>query len=210
MDRRTFIGTSIAAAGAASVAGTATHLSAAAKKAVENKPVILECAINGGTTKAKNPHAPGTLAEHTAEVIQCLDAGATIIHMHSNQPNEDVKLAAQPYIDIYTGPSGRSIQMRSCTRPQTSIRRFTTASEGVGWKSTVRSPTHIWLRPESSIWCCSTRVSFPSVSTTKKVCPARIPPFGGTAFGQTTCATYNKSVKTSVPAPRSRYSSPAG
>jgi uncharacterized protein (DUF849 family) len=101
MDRREFIGTSLAAAGAVSVAGTATHLSAAAKQAVENKPVILECAINGSVTKAKNPLAPGTPAEHTAEVIRCLDAGATIIHMHSNQPNEDVKLAAQPYIDIY-------------------------------------------------------------------------------------------------------------
>ena len=101
MDRRTFIGTSLAAAGAVSVAGVATRGSAAEKQPVEKRPVILECAINGGTTKATNPLAPGTPAEHTAEVIQCLDAGASIIHMHSNQPNEDVKLAAQAYEDIY-------------------------------------------------------------------------------------------------------------
>ena len=101
MDRRTFIGTSLAAAGAVSVAGVATRGSAAERQSVENRPVILECAINGGTTKATNPLAPGTPAEHTAEVIQCLDAGASIIHMHSNQPNEDVKLAAQAYEDIY-------------------------------------------------------------------------------------------------------------
>jgi len=71
------------------------------KKSVENTPVILECAINGGTTKATNPLAPGTLAEHTAENIRCLDAGASIIHMHSNQPNEDPKIAARSYMEIY-------------------------------------------------------------------------------------------------------------
>lgn len=101
MDRRDFIGASIATAGVMSVAGAATRALAVEQQSVENTPVILECAINGSTTKAKNPHAPGTPAEHTAEVINCLDAGASIIHMHSNQPNEDVKLAAQPYIDIY-------------------------------------------------------------------------------------------------------------
>ena len=66
-----------------------------------DKPVILECAVNGGTTKDRNPLAPGTLEEHTDEVIKCLEAGATIIHIHSNQPNEDVNLAAQPYKEIY-------------------------------------------------------------------------------------------------------------
>ena len=105
MKRRDFNKT-LAGAGAMLVAGSAARsVSAATKKSadksVENSPVILECAINGSVTKAKNPHAPGTPAEHTAEVIRCLDAGASIIHMHSNQPNEDIKKAAQPYIDIY-------------------------------------------------------------------------------------------------------------
>jgi uncharacterized protein (DUF849 family) len=101
MNRREFIGT-LAGAGAMLAVGPAVHaVSAAKKKSVENTPVILECAINGGTTKAKNPLAPGTPAEHTAEVIRCLDAGASIIHMHSNKPNEDVKLAAKAYTEIY-------------------------------------------------------------------------------------------------------------
>jgi uncharacterized protein (DUF849 family) len=101
MNRREFLGT-LAGAGAMLAAGPVVRsASAATKKSVENTPVILECAINGGTTKAKNPLAPGTLAEHTSEVIGCLDAGASIIHMHSNRPNEDIKKAAQPYIDIY-------------------------------------------------------------------------------------------------------------
>ena len=111
MNRREFLGT-LAGAGATLAAAPAVYAAAGAgatlaktpmftKKSVENTPVILECAINGSTTKAKNPHAPGTPAEHTAENIRCLDAGATIVHMHSNQPNEDVKVAAQAYMEIY-------------------------------------------------------------------------------------------------------------
>jgi 3-keto-5-aminohexanoate cleavage enzyme len=92
-----------AMAGNSTLGSSARTISGITKKSIENTPVILECAINGSVTKAKNPLAPGTPAEHTAEIIKCLDAGATIIHSHSNQPNEDIKLAAQPYIDIY-GP----------------------------------------------------------------------------------------------------------
>jgi 3-keto-5-aminohexanoate cleavage enzyme len=85
-------------------AGPLTRVASGATKiSVTDKPVILECAVNGGTTKDKNPLAPGTLEEHTEEVIMCLEAGATIIHIHSNQPNEDVNIAAQPYKEIY-GP----------------------------------------------------------------------------------------------------------
>ncbi len=101
MNRRDLL-RSLAAAGALSATGLATRsTSAASKKSATDTPVILECAINGSVTKATNPHAPGTPAEHTADVIRCLDAGASIIHMHSNQPSEDVKSAAQTYIDIY-------------------------------------------------------------------------------------------------------------
>ena len=92
------------AAGAAGIAAAGVSVNTAfakTKKSVENIPVILECAINGGTTKAKNPLVPGTPAEYTAEVIRCLDAGASIIHMHSNQPNEDPKIAAKAYTEIY-------------------------------------------------------------------------------------------------------------
>ncbi len=92
----------LAGAGAMLAVGpTVRAASAATRKSVENTPVILECAINGSTTKAKNPLAPGTLAEHSAEIIRCLDAGATIVHMHSNQPNEDLKKAAQPYMETF-------------------------------------------------------------------------------------------------------------
>ena len=101
MKRRDFNKTLIGAGAMLASASAVRSAAAAPKKSVENIPVILECAINGSVTKAKNPNAPGTPAEHTAEVIRCLDAGASIIHMHSNKPSEDVKLAAQAYIDIY-------------------------------------------------------------------------------------------------------------
>ena len=101
MNRREFLGT-LAGAGAILAAGPAARAATArTRKSVENTPVILECAINGSTTKAKNPLAPETVEEQTAEIIRCLDAGATIVHSHSNQPNEDPKVAAQPYMDAF-------------------------------------------------------------------------------------------------------------
>jgi uncharacterized protein (DUF849 family) len=105
MKRREFIKT-LAGAGAVLAVGstigpTARAASAVTKKSVENIPVILECAITGGTTKAKNPLVPETPAEQAAEIIRCLDAGATIVHSHSNQPNEDPEKAARPYMETY-------------------------------------------------------------------------------------------------------------
>ena len=99
MDRREFLVS--AGVAALSVAGSARAASGAVKKSVEDTPVILECAINGSTTKARNPVAPETVEEHTAEIIQCLDAGATIIHSHSNRPNQDPKVAARFYMDSF-------------------------------------------------------------------------------------------------------------
>ncbi len=101
MERRKFMGT-LAGAGAMLAAGPVVRAATAVtKKSVDNTPVILECAITGSTTKAKNPLVPATEEEHSAEIIQCLDAGATIIHTHSNHPNEDPKIAARFYMESY-------------------------------------------------------------------------------------------------------------
>ncbi len=101
MDRREFLG-SLAGIGAMTVLGSAGRATAAvSKESVVDTPVILECAINGSTTKARNPVVPETVEEHTAEIIQCLDAGATIIHSHSNRPNQDPKVAARFYMDSF-------------------------------------------------------------------------------------------------------------
>jgi uncharacterized protein (DUF849 family) len=101
MKRREFIGTLAGAGALLAVSPTVRAASAATRKSVENIPVVLECAITGGTTKAKNPLVPETPSEQAAEIIRCLDAGATIVHSHSNQPNEDPKKAAQPYMETY-------------------------------------------------------------------------------------------------------------
>ncbi len=71
------------------------------KAAVEDIPVVLESAINGSTTKKKNPHAPETVQEHIDEMIRVLDAGATIVHNHSNQFHEDPEQTAQFYAEVF-------------------------------------------------------------------------------------------------------------
>ena len=74
---------------------------ASSKLAVEDTPVVLESAINGTTTKKKNPHAPETVQEHVDEMMRVLDAGATIAHNHSNQFHEDPEQTAQFYAEVY-------------------------------------------------------------------------------------------------------------
>jgi uncharacterized protein (DUF849 family) len=52
----------------------------------EPTPVIIEAALNGGTPKARNPNVPRTPTEVTADAIRCIDAGATIVHNHNDEP----------------------------------------------------------------------------------------------------------------------------
>jgi 3-keto-5-aminohexanoate cleavage enzyme len=69
-------------------------------------PVIIEAAINGTTPRERNPHVPRTPEEIAAEAIRCIQAGATIIHNHNDDPVLDMVTAAHaatPYIDAW-GP----------------------------------------------------------------------------------------------------------
>jgi uncharacterized protein (DUF849 family) len=105
MKRREFAKT-LAAAGAAlaagrAVAGPDTGMRSNFAFSKEDTPVILEVAINGGITKKVNSAAPEKPAEIAEQAIQCFDAGATIVHAHSQQPRENVKQAAQFYIDAF-------------------------------------------------------------------------------------------------------------
>ena len=70
-------------------------------KSIEEKPVVLEVAINGSTPKSNNEHVPEGPEEIGAEAIRCFDAGATIVHVHSGQPSEDIDAAAKVYIDAF-------------------------------------------------------------------------------------------------------------
>ena len=50
-------------------------------------PVIIEAAVNGATRPEQNPHVPRTPHEIAEVAIQCIDAGAAIVHNHNDDPN---------------------------------------------------------------------------------------------------------------------------
>jgi len=64
---------------------------------------IIEVALNGTTTKAANPRVPRSPAEITADALACIEAGATIVHNHNDEPMwvGDGVHAAQPYLDAW-------------------------------------------------------------------------------------------------------------
>ncbi len=67
-------------------------------------PVILEAAINGVTTKDRNPNVPRSPAEITADAMRCIEAGASIVHNHTDDPIFDGVTAAHspaPYIKAW-------------------------------------------------------------------------------------------------------------
>jgi 3-keto-5-aminohexanoate cleavage enzyme len=50
-------------------------------------PLVLEAAINGGTTKEANPNVPRSVDEIVAAALACVDAGASIVHNHNDESN---------------------------------------------------------------------------------------------------------------------------
>ena len=51
---------------------------------MSSQPVIIEAALNGGTTKSRNPQVPRTPAEVAADGLRCYRAGAAILHNHTD------------------------------------------------------------------------------------------------------------------------------
>jgi len=49
------------------------------------QPVIIEVALNGATTRERNPKVPLTPDEIAADAAACIDAGATVVHIHNDQ-----------------------------------------------------------------------------------------------------------------------------
>ena len=68
------------------------------KAAVEDVPVVLECAVNEA---GKNPYEPTTVEEHITELIKVLDAGVAIAHNRSNEFHDDPQKAARFYEEVY-------------------------------------------------------------------------------------------------------------
>lgn len=60
-------------------------------------PVIIEAAINGGSSKRRNPNVPREPSEIIEDTVRCLDAGAAIIHAH----NSDYQLTGRSAADDY-------------------------------------------------------------------------------------------------------------
>src|SRR5215467_3722439 len=49
------------------------------------RPVIIEVALNGGLTKARNPRVPRSEDEIVGDALACLGAGASVIHNHNDE-----------------------------------------------------------------------------------------------------------------------------
>jgi uncharacterized protein (DUF849 family) len=61
-------------------------------------PVILEAAINGGTTPQKNPRVPRGHAEIARDALRCFELGAAIVHAHNSSYTLGGKEAADDYL----------------------------------------------------------------------------------------------------------------
>jgi uncharacterized protein (DUF849 family) len=68
---------------------------------VSDPPALNEAAINGGTTRERNPNVPITPEEIRADATRCLGAGATIIHAHNHDIGRSGEPAARAYLDAW-------------------------------------------------------------------------------------------------------------
>ena len=64
--------------------------------------VIVEAAINGTTTKERNPHVPRQPEEIASDALACLAAGASIVHNHVDKVMVPGPEAAARYVEGWT------------------------------------------------------------------------------------------------------------
>lgn len=66
-------------------------------------PVIIEAALNGGTPRRISPSIPKSVDEIADDAIACLNAGASIIHHHNDEPvlGGDGDHAPGPYAAVW-------------------------------------------------------------------------------------------------------------
>jgi uncharacterized protein (DUF849 family) len=64
-------------------------------------PLIIEAALNGVTTKDRNPRVPRTPAEVAADARASLEAGAAILHSHNDEMTPDPARAAALYAEAW-------------------------------------------------------------------------------------------------------------
>ena len=56
------------------------------EKSSMHVPLIIEASLNGATSKATNPNVPYTDQEIVADALSCMNAGAALIHNHTDEP----------------------------------------------------------------------------------------------------------------------------
>ena len=64
-------------------------------------PVVIEAALNGVTSKARNPVVPTAPEELVRDAIACIDAGATVVHTHTHDLGAPPEEAAESYAAAY-------------------------------------------------------------------------------------------------------------
>ena len=65
------------------------------------KPVIIEAALNGITSRGRNPRVPVSPDELADDAIACIDAGATVVHTHAHNLGAPANDLIQAYADSY-------------------------------------------------------------------------------------------------------------
>jgi uncharacterized protein (DUF849 family) len=66
-------------------------------------PVIIEAALNGGTPRRVSARVPKTTDEIASDGVDCLNAGASIIHHHNDEPvlGGNGEHAPEPYAAVW-------------------------------------------------------------------------------------------------------------
>ncbi|MPY94721.1 MAG: 3-keto-5-aminohexanoate cleavage protein [Acidimicrobiia bacterium] len=65
------------------------------------EPVIIEAAINGVTTKDRNPNVPRSSPEIAADALACFEAGAAIVHNHVDTVAVPGDVSAEAYLEAW-------------------------------------------------------------------------------------------------------------
>jgi len=65
------------------------------------QPAIIEVAINGVTTKERNPNVPRTPDEIATDALACFGAGAAIVHNHIDLTGVSEAEAAERYLEAW-------------------------------------------------------------------------------------------------------------
>jgi len=64
-------------------------------------PVVVEAALNGITSRSRNPRVPISPEEQAADALACIDAGATVVHTHCADMFVPAEEAAAQYLAAY-------------------------------------------------------------------------------------------------------------